>query len=504
MTSKSLSIFAILTLCTQIACAQTQSSRVLERVEHQHITSELRKESASDKQVHIITDGHRGVADPTRPELITLPDGKKKYVMGFSGQQIMMVDSLKELIHGGIKPVHAVNLINAFGFPYGNEIDPETGREIGYDFDSSTWDVSLFKFKNNSGETKLKVLAGAMGDDESGKPLLNRDGHNNTRQRLFFDAEFIKLAGTNEFTLHASKPKAILNAGKPVDGNWVQTNAQGKVIFNHGYGGEPITFLNGDLYIDERGYVPFLHEMVVEQRNIKDPRAPGGEWKIPYRTAIVLTYLDKTLSKVMEPAKIIFDVYKPDGSIWAAAQRPTAGPLVEGPHIEVRANGKPVESLAEMKALRKKKTRIDYQMLFSAGEFFGHYGSYMAISKGNFNSFKPVLDEKNELLDITAPLRVLFTWIGRPVSFHVDGKEYLLLHGVDRSSLPEGIKLDQLPQGHEWQYFKRQEIVVPVERYLENGVEKIRLKDEAGLIEYLKKFTPRKVSKVPTVLFQAA
>ena len=71
-----------------------------------------------------------------------------------------------------------------------------------------------------------------------------------------------------------------------------------------------------------------------------------------------------------------------------------------------------------------------------------------------------------------------------------------MLHGVDRSSIPAGIKLDQLPQVHEWQYFKRQEIVVPVERYLENGVEKIRLKDEAGLIDYLKKFIPRKVSVV--------
>jgi hypothetical protein len=120
----------------------------------------------------------------------------------------------------------------------------------------------------------------------------------------------------------------------------------------------------------------------------------------------------------------------------------------------------------------------------------------MAMAHGGLDNVKPVVDEKGELVDITAPLRVLFTWIGRPVSFHVGTQEYLLIHGVDRSSLPEGITLDQRPKDNEWQYFKRQEIVVPIERTLEKGIMKIRLKDDSGLIEKLKQYTPRKVSKV--------
>jgi len=281
-----------------------------------------------------------------------------------------------------------------------------------------------------------------------------------------------------------------------VNGNWIQTDAQGQVIFNHGYGGEPITLQNGDLFEDERGYVPFLYEMVVEQKDVRDNNSPDGIRRIPYRTAIVLTYLDRTLGRVMEPARIIFDVYKSGRTPWAAANRPTSGPLVEGPHIEVRFDGKPVESMSELRRFRSQKNRIEYQMLFSAGDFFGHYGSFMAISYGNLNSFRPVTDERGELYDLTAPLRVLFTWIGRPVSFHVDGKEYLLIHGVDRLSLPQGFSLEGAPQGNQWQYYKRQQIVVPVERYIEGGHWKIRIKDDTGLIEYLRKFTPRRVSQV--------
>ena len=390
-----------------------------------------------------------------------------------------MINSLEELIRGGIKKTQKVDLTNEFGFNYGGEIDPATGQPLGYNRDSSTWDVAVFRYRDETGEESLRVLAGAMGTGSDGKPLLLQDGHNNTRQRMFFDAEF---RGTK---LQASRPRAPLNSGMPLDGNWIQYNTMGEIIFSHGYGGEPVTLANGDLFVDDRGWVPFVYETVVEQRE-----------KIPYRTAIVVAYLDRTLSKVMQPARIILDVFKPDGSIWAAAQRPTAGPLVEGAHIEVRFNGRPVESLKELHSLRSQKAQLEYQMLFSAGEYFGHYGSFMAHSKNNLENFKPVTNEKDELLDLTSPLRVLFTWIGRPVSFHANGQEYLMIHGVDRNSLPQGFVLDQMPQAHEWPHFRRQEIVVPVKRRLKDGVQILEIQDASGLIEQLKKYSPRKVSLI--------
>ncbi|HXH30813.1 MAG TPA: hypothetical protein VNJ01_08360 [Bacteriovoracaceae bacterium] len=439
------------------------------------------------------------VPDPTRPELIEFPDGSKKHVIGFSGQNIMIIDNLSAFVRGGLNKVHKVDLKNEFGFPFGGEINPDNKQPWGYSFDSSTWDVSLFKYKKENGQTGLRVLAGAMGTGSDAKPYMIKDGWNNTRQRIFFDAEFVSSPGG--YKLIAENPKAVLNKGKPEDGNWIQKDRNGKIIFSHGYGGEPVTLANGDLMIDHRGWVPFVHETIVEQRETLN--ADGTITKIPYRTAIVVTYLDKTLNKIMQPSKIIFDVFKSRQQVWSAARRgPTEGPLVEGPHIEIQHQGKPVQSMAQMRRLQSAGAQIDYQMLFSAGEFFGHYGSYMAFSKGNLESFRPVLNSAGELEDFTAPLRVLFTWIGRPVSFHVDGKEYLLMHGVDRSSLPPGISLDVRPKGHQWQYFKRNEIVVPVERYLENGIRKIRIKDNGGLIELLKKYRPRKVSmqSVPSEL----
>lgn len=474
---KNLSYFLIAEcFLLSLSCAQT-----LPRDEHKKIIKELKTPSETNQRVSIITDENFEVPDPTRPLMLELPDGKTKYVIGFSGQNIMLVDSLKDLIYGGLKKTSKVQLLNKFGHQYGGEINPSTGKPFGYSEDSSTWDVAIFKYTKTNGEKALRVLAGAMGTGLDGKPFLVRDGYNNTRQRLFFDAEF------RGEKLHASNPKAILNSGEPEDGNWIQRNSRGEVVFSHGYGGEPVTLLNGDLFTDRRGWVPFIYETVVEQRNEPGP--------IPYRTAIVVTYLDKTLSRVMSSQKIILDVFRRDGKVFKAAERPTAGPLVEGPHIEVQHNGKAVESNKEAQALIAQGARLDFQMLFSAGEYFGTYGSYMAFSRGNLESFEPVLDDHGELLDLTAPLRVLFTWIGRPVSFHAEGKEYLLLHGVDRTSLPEGFVLDQIPKGHEWPYYKRQELIVPVEREMKKNLPVIKIKDDRGLIERLKKFVPRKVSE---------
>jgi hypothetical protein len=476
---------------TALLASQFALSATLDRAEQIQIIKSLKQPSTAGDFVRIVTDADHEVPDPTRPESIELPNGEKKFVIGFSGQNIMMLNSLEELVRGGTKDVQEVILTNKFGFRYGGETD-SSGRPLGYAFDSSTWDVGVFKYPKPDGTTGLRVVAGAMGTGTDGKPFLIKDGYNNTRSRLFFEAEFRQTP--DGYRLFAGNPTSPLNKETPKDGNWIQKDENGKVIFSHGYGGEPVTLLNGELFVDSRGYVPFVHETVVEQRETVD--RDGSVHKIPYRTALVVTYLDKTLSKVMEPTKIILDVFKPDGSVYAAAQRPTAGPLVEGAHVEVQFNGKPLESMAQVRDLQKSNKQIDFQILFSAGEYFGTYGSYMAMGFGGFDNVKPMVDDKGELVDITAPLRVLFTWIGRPVSFHVGAQEYLLIHGVDRSSLPEGITLDQRPKDNEWQYFKRQEIVVPIERTLEKGIMKIRLKDDSGLIEKLKQYTPRKVSKV--------
>lgn len=490
-------LFAGALLFSETSCASLSPvPQELSRSEHQKIIQELKRPVKEGRFVRIVTDEVDEVPDPTRPLLVELPDGQKKYVIGFSGQNIMLLDSLEKFVKGGIFPVDKVDLRNRNGLNYGGEIDPATNSPMGYAFDSSTWDVAVFRYTTPAGATKLKVLAGAMADDSDGRPLLIKDGHNNTRQRLFFDAEF------RDKRLFAFNPGAPLNEGLPLDGNWIERNQNGKIIFSHGYGGEPVTLKNGELYIDERGWVPFVYETVVEQKD--ERQANGTIHKIPYRTAIVVTYLDQSLSRVMKPAEIIFDVFRPDGKIWKAANRPTAGPLVEGPHIEIQHDGKPVESMAKVRELRNRGASLRFEMLFSAGEYFGHYGSYMAYSQGVLQNMKGVTDETGELLDITAPLRVLFTWIGRPVSFHVKNQEYLLLHGVDRSSLPPGILLDVIPNPHEWKHFHRQEFVVPVERFMEKGVRKMRIKDDSGLIEMLKKYTPRKVSLIVTRILRTA
>jgi hypothetical protein len=462
---------------------------VVSRDKHKSILNNLmQKHKEGEYGPRVKTDGSRETPDPERPFPIVLPNGQKKFLIGLSGQNIILVDSLAEYARGGLETVHKIELYNENGYRYGGEVDPKTGKEIGYALDSSTWDVALVRVDLPNGKFRYKVLAGAMGNDATGKPLLIAGLH--SRRRVIFDAEFKEQpAGSRNYVLVATNPKSPLTAVQPTEGNWVQKDANGKVVFHHGYGGGPITMPNGELFKDERGWVPFIHEIVWEQRLVPDPTQKDGVRKTPYRTVIAVTYMDPTLNTVMEATKPIFDVYKPNGEMWAAANRPYWGPLVEGGHIEVQFNGKALQSMAQVDLLRRNGRQVDFQMLFSAGEYYSYYGSFLAYSKGSLEQFKPVLNSKGELDDFTESLKPFFTWLGRPVSFHDEnGVEYVSVHGVPRSTVPANILLDRkLEKDSDWQHFKRRVIVFPVDRTNENGVSKIRIKDNTGFLDLLKK-----------------
>lgn len=455
----------------------------LTRATQSEIVAQLRRPLAAGKQgVRMVTDVPFEAPDPERPAPIHFRDGRQKYLIGLSGQHFILVDQLTDYVRGGVQPLYKVYLKNENGHTYGGEINPATGLPIGYAGDSSVWDIAAHQLFDDGGKPvfdsegnpRLKVFAGAMGNDQFGRPLLI--AHNNTRQRRFFDGVLKTrvVDGKETYEIIAGQPKAPLNRLEPTGGDWFIAGR-----FNHGYGGGPVTLLNGELYRDELGRVPFIYEAVVEQ-SIVDGR------KNPQRTAILVAYMDPTLSVVLEGPKIILDVYKQNGEVFKAAQRQGYGPLVEGGHLIVKVGGRPLGSMAEVREMRARDQLFEFSLDFSAGEYYGQYGSFEAVASGNLENLQPVLDEDGELYDLTAPLKGIFGWMGRPARFYVGDQEYVQAHGMDFSELPQGLVLGERPEDDRWQHFKRGVFVFPVD--VENGPRGQRrrvIRDDTGLLQRL-------------------
>ena len=457
----------------------------------------------------LLTAERTEVPDPSRPLPIRLPGGDTKFAVGLSGGHLLLVNRLEDLAHGGLKPLSEMRFFNRQGHEYGKEINSATGLAVPYVWSSALWDGAfVYTYRPTSDGSKtlaLLALGGGMADNpQTGYPFTMADGKNNTRQRLFFAAEFRESpAGSGHQVLTAFAPYAPLNRELPDDKEWVKMR-DGKTLFNHGYGGGPVALLNGDLYIDPQGRVPVVYEAVVDEQIRPDPLNPGKPIRTPGRTAIFVVYMDEGLQKVLTAPEILMDVYREDGALFQAAKRRSdgLGPLVEGGHVTVMNARKPVASREELLQMRAAGLREDFDLHFSMGEYYGAYGSYKGFSQGKLTRMRPVVGADGEPLDITAPLRVLFTWLGRPVPYYTrgqgrpNGQKNLLVHGVPRSSLPTGITFDTRPREADWPLFNRQLLSVPIEEYLEDGMWKERLMDSTGLLDELQRYRPRPVSRI--------
>jgi hypothetical protein len=456
---------------------------VLTLKERSEITVELEQpHKEGEYGPRIITKESFETPDAERPYPITLPNGETKYVVGLSGQSILMVDRLSDL-SGGVQKVIRVELYNENGHRYGGEINPRTGEPYGYALDSSTWDCAIFAVKNADGTVSYKGLAGAMGNYKNGKPFIMVGKHLHSRRRIVFDVEFKQVNG--EWTAVFTNPKDILNKGTPGHRVWLEPG-----VFNHGYGGGPITLLNGEVFAGRDGLPIMVYEQVTEQRIVYDPKLKRNK-PIPYRTSIVKAKVDPEFSKLMEEPKIILDVFKPDGTIFKAAERPSNGPLFEGGHIEVQYKGKPVKSMDEVREIYARGEDVDFQMVFSGGEYFAKYGSFQAYAKGDLMNMKPIVEKNGEVYDFTEELSELFIGTGRPVTYYDEhGQEMVLFHGYNKTELPKDISLEKIPEAGQ-----RKILSSPVERVIENGVSKIRLKDNTGLMKKLRKIIKKKAKR---------
>lgn len=458
----------------------------IERAHAEHLIRQMSKPHAPGQHgVRLISWNGTETPDPDHPIPIQFPDGQK-WVMGLSGQSILVADRLSDF-NGSqrLDPVK-IRLVNRNGFPYGEEI--EDGVPVDYTVGSTAWDAFVVGITGPKGIQELKIFAGTMGDDAYGRPLLQRDSlARPTRQRTVFDAKFIPQPdGTHVLTGY--NPRTFFGYQTPTGKNWLLKDGSGITRFAHGYGGGPMVLENGELYLNPNGYLEMYHEEVVEERD---------GW--PYRTAIIRTFLDPIRMQAVGERKIVLDVFKPSrGSnekkvAYAATKRLDGGFLIEGSHVQALIRGVPARSMDEIRSAREKGIQITLRMVASPGDYFSTYGSAMAIADAESSSFRYVEDGHGELYDFLKDLRPLFTWMGRPV-LYVDefNQEMVAFHGVPRTSLPDEIPLDIFPHDPKtFARFKRGILTSPIEPIRINGAQGIRLKDNTGLLKRLRNFAPR-------------
>lgn len=477
-------------MATEPSCADLMKVEIT-REEVAEIIADLKKpHKPGEYGVRLLTDEPEEAPDPDRPYPIQLPDGRVLQMIGLSGGKAIFSENLAELFNGGVVPISRVDLYNRNGHKYASEVD-SNGKPLHYAHNSSLWDVYAIQFRDSSGNLRTKIFGGGMGDDASGKPYLMSGETATTRQRLFFEGEF-EIGPEGSFKLIGKDPYAPLNKITPVPGEWIMT--AGDKYFRHGYGGGPVTLLNGELYTTTDGAVPFPHEEVIESRVDE----LGGA--LPWLTVQSMTLMDQELGEAVAPSKVIWSPFNQNGEPFAAAIRPSydGSPLTEGIHLVPMHDGRPIKSSAELKELRENGKKIYFNGMHSHGEFYGEYGGSAIRMDENFSNPQPSLTENGELDDFLKVLAPIFAWRGRPVSAFaelklthlvIEDQEYVLAHGVDRSKIPSGIPMNKKPAKTEhWEHFNRQVMVFPIRRTATARGDKIEIMDNTGLLERLSRY----------------
>ncbi len=434
----------------------------------------------------LITDQFTETPDIDKPVWVTLPDGKKAAFLGLSGQQYLLVESIDQLARGGIVQPRKIKMLNERGFPYGEDYDPVTKEKIPYALDSSTWDASAVQAYDEIGRPVLKLLAGAMANGGNGKPLLiQQKNAAQTRRRVVFHQVTWVEESPGQWTLIASQPRSPFFTKVMRDGRWSEFDADGTPQMIHSYGGGVVKLANGESYGDKDGNFHWAGDGVFEVRKVIG--AKEKEWAYtPYSSGMYMAKLDPTLNKVIESPHVVLDAYKEDGSVFAEAERPGIGPLVEGGHIEPRViledgTTREIRSVEDLKDIRRRGLKEYMVMVGSQGPYNKDYGSFQANAPAGTTDFKMVVNENGELKNITEDFNVITYATGRPVIVYGEsGQAYIMWHGDER--LDRTGKLADL---------SRQIWMAPVQIKVVDGVETYEILDNTGLLEELRTYKPR-------------
>ena len=223
----------------------------------------------------------------------------------------------------------------------------------------------------------------------------------------------------------------------------------------HGYGGTLLTKWNPRTRIHEpvklaNGNYLLFYERVSEQRRLPDGRL------VPYVTTMFSREMDPSLTKTVGEEVAASEIRsQKTGEYFNAAKRglphEDEGYLLEGGNVFINSDGQ-------------------FLKAFSGNDYVRRYGIYLDyLPKGADprSTFKPVVDDKGELIDFadTMNLREIMhgTWVGRPQMERApDGQVWMKFHFVPLESIPKGAPVEGWPTAEQFVQYGRITAMVPV------------------------------------------
>lgn len=368
-------------------------------------------------------------ADPSLVMPITYPNGVTKYRINASGLRYIEADQPNDFYRGGVFKVQ-----RSRGF-YAD------GTEMRGAYHNEAWSWDVVTYKNDKGQTI--ALGGTMAQPEPGA-LPNVANHNSSRSRWYGTVEHVETSpGTFEERIIWQAPVHDFNRTPHTDWNY------------HGYGGTLLTKWNAKSKLHEpvklqNGNHLLFYERVTEQKT----RADGT--KLPHVTTMFSREMDPSLTTTVGKEYLATDIKsKVTGKYFKATKRGKAdendGYLAEGGNVFVTQSG-------------------EYLKTFSANDYVRQYGIYLDyLPKGSDprKTFKPVVDDKGELIDFAAKLNLREimhgTWVGRPqLERDPQGKLWMKFHFVPIESIPKGAPVEGWPTAEDFVKYGRITAMAPV------------------------------------------
>ncbi len=386
-----------------------------------------RSKNKIERRIKILTTGRSDIEseflidspDPSVVHRVRYPNNTWGYRISFTGMFYIEAPSPKIFYQGGDFKI----LKSAGQYPDGTKMD------FSYDGYASPWDTIIYQ--NTTGEN---IAFGGMMEQQTGGVLPELD-FNWTRSRWWGTVQHIKNAnGHYDETIHwqrsLTRPADELN-----EFNWL----------GHSYGGTLLSHFDAKsqmllpLLSAENNFT-FFYETVTSDLH-----------SMPWETSIVAKQLHGSLKKTLGETKLSVSPQKSDSSDFfethhqnddqayyhAASRGENAqnGYLVEGPQVMVH-----------------EPTGVLLQT-FSAGDFTGRYGMYLAFLPYAFDPlsrFEPAVDKYNELVDFAESLHLRdilqATWMGRPaLDVDPDQNLWLRFHFVPVDILPPGAPIEGHP-----------------------------------------------------------
>ena len=457
-------------------------------------------------------------ADPTRPIPMVGPGGKHVWRWDASGEVGFEAESLHAILRGGDKNRRRIPIDTYYP-------DGRTTTAGCYHRGSHVWDRLVAKWrlsdfrdyrypaheeatyallkgeklfdprqmeKTPSAEWRAKdiygntvdyILTGFAGMMEQPYTLIGAkelgirkrrpmvDEYNYTRSRHGFSISMENGRETwrSRGSLSHNRPKATLHPRR--EGEWLNENHQ------HGYGGRPL--------MDDEGYV-LMHDgtpwMVFERiTEMNEFRCEKGlRHTLPWKTEVVARRM-KTPFEFFRKGEItwhgkdgseevlIATVDNDNGVPFPATDRHGLGYLFEGFNLFE----KPIEIGGERYWIGTG----------SPGNYVEDYGVVLGFRReadGPIGRYTLATCEEGDLDNCARGFAENYglTWTGRAdIFFDEKAQPWAILHAVDYDNLPPGFPKTGWPPAHQFDYYFRNQFVVPIEFVIKNGMPTIQFVD---------------------------